>query len=92
VTIETTLEGAVADTSSEDPVIEDTPALSDDAAETEPKHPESANEDDGVADVPQVTPAMTEADMASDAAVIEVSSIAESLLCLRRCSISIHLF
>jgi hypothetical protein len=91
VTIETTLEGAVADTSSEDPVIEDTPAVSDDTAETEIKHPEGTHDDAGVADATEATPAMTEADMADDPAVIEVSSIAEALLCLRLWNTFIYL-
>jgi hypothetical protein len=92
VTIETTLEGAVADTSSEDPVIKNTPAVPDDAAETEIKHPEGANDDDCVADVPEVTPTMTESDMTGDTTVTEVSSIAEWLLYLHHCSSIIHVF
>jgi hypothetical protein len=92
VTIETTLEAAVADTSSEDPVVEDTSAVSEDAAETENQHPEGANDDDSLADVPEVTPTMADAEMAGDSTANEVSSITESLLCFLHRSIFIHPF
>jgi hypothetical protein len=72
VTDETTLEPAAENTSSEDPVAEDTPTPPDAITETDIDQSEQGNDDVGVADVPEVTSTMTKADVAGDATITEV--------------------
>jgi hypothetical protein len=88
VTNETTLEPAAEITSGKDTVAEDTPTAPDATVETDSNYTKIEDDNGGVADVPEVTSAMTEADMAGDTTTSEVSScMAESSRSLHHCRI-----
>jgi hypothetical protein len=90
VTNETTLEPAAEITSSKDTVAEDTSTAPDATTETDSNYTRVENNNGGVAEVPEVTSAMTEADMAGDTTTSEVSScMAESSRSLHHCRIFI---
>jgi hypothetical protein len=85
VTNETTLEPAAEITSSKDTVTEDIPIAQDATTEIDSNSTEVENDNGGVADVPEVTSAMTEAGMAGDTTTTEVSNcMADSLRSLHQ--------